>query len=530
MTRGFTAPTTSSQMRSPEPVPLRAVAVLVALGWALLSVSAIAAQDPVGIARAALAAGLILAAVAAARWRPARLAMNAALATYVVALIVGTVAAGLVPARSDDAIRVALFTGNPNDLGAALVAGGVAWMAVTRRWLGWAWLWPALAVAVLYTGSRTSGGALVAAFAVWILLRASRTRVRSVAVLGVAALVLVGVGLTWQFGVVLRTPNLLGAPNDLAGHDWRHHLAASVELVDGAGPGPFEGTTAQRLVARAREDGRNLVFQSVGRSELGVPYVASLYLRAETPQRLVLSSHLASTTCEVGTQWRRCVTPVGYGDDYLQAQFHVLTAEPGGRVDVLVYGAQYEIGGSATPFRGGRPDWVPQSIVRRFDLRRLTALPEDRVAIWRAGLDAARSSPWFGVGLPASQATLLERTRDLVPPGVTYAHNLLVHLLLVHGLVGLVGAVAIGAALVVAAGRGRWRRIAPLLVALALLNTWDLTLFEPEVALAVVVGLALVAADGSRDRDAPRAAASPKFMARTAIVLAARVAGWVSLR
>ena len=497
-------PTTSerSTARAPEPLQLRSLAIPVGLGWVLLSVSALLAGDPRGVGRAAVAVGLMLAAVATARWRPARQAMTLALAAYTVALLAGTIAAGLVPARSNDAIRVALFTGNPNDLGAAIVASGAAWMAVTRRWLWWAWLWPALAVAVLYTGSRTSGGALVAAFAAWLLLRASRTRGRSVLALGVAAIVLAGVALSWQYGVVQRTPNLLGAPNDLAGHDWRHRLAASVELEGGAGPGPFEDTVAQRLVARAREDGRNLVFQSVGRSELGVPYVASLYLRADTPQELVLSSHLASTTCEVGRQWRRCVTPVGYGDDYLQAQFHLLATEPGGSVDVLVYGAQYEIGVSATPFRDERPDWIPQSIVRRFDLRRLTALPRDRVAIWRAGLAVARDHPWFGIGVPASQTVLLERTRELVPPGVTYAHNLLVHLWLVHGLVGLVGATLIGGALVVAAGRGGRRRIAPLLVALALLNTWDLTLFEPEVALAVVAGLALVAAGRGDAQDA----------------------------
>lgn len=492
-----------STRREPEPLALRSVAVPLGVGWALLSLAAIAAQDPAGVARAAVAAALVLAALAAARWRPARTAMAVALATYAVLLVAWTVAAGLAPARSNDAIRVALFTGNPNDLGAALVAAGAAWMAVTPRWRWWAWLWPALAVAVIYTGSRTSGGALVAAFAVWLLLHASWTRARSVAALGVVVLVLVGVGLAWQYGVVQRTPNLLGAPNDLTGHDWRQHLAASVEVTDGAGPGPFDGTRAQRLVAEAREDGRNLVFQGVGRSDLGVPYVASLYLRADTPREIVLSSHLASTTCAVGPEWRRCVTPVGFGDDYLQAQFHLLAPEPGGRVDVLAYGAQYEIGRSATPFRGGRPDWIPQSIVRRFDLRRLTPLPEDRVAIWRAGLAIARDRPWFGVGLPASETLLLERTRDVVPPGVTYAHNLLVHLLLVHGLVGLVGATAIGAALVVAAARVGWRRIAPLLVALALLNTWDLTLFEPEVALAAVAGLALVAGP-SGDRGARR--------------------------
>ena len=482
---------------------MRVLLVPVAVGWALLSVSALAAGDPVGVARAALAAGLVVAFVAAARWVPSRRTMTVALAAYAVALVAASIVVGASPANGDDEIRLSLFTGNPNDLGAALVASVTAWMAATRRWAWWAWLWPALAVAVIYTGSRTSGGAMVAAFAVGIVVLVARSRTRTVlAIVGTAAVVGV-LAAAWQVGVVERTPNLLGAPNDLRGHDWRHHLAASVEVVDRAGPGPLEGTHAQRLRAQARQGQRNLVFQSVGRSQQDVPYVASLYLRSDTPQQFELTSHLESTTCEVGPAWRRCATPVGYGDDDLQAQFHLLAAEPGGRIDVLVYGAQYEIGTSATPFKGGRPEWIPQSIVRRFDLRRLTALPQDRVAIWRVGLDLARDHPWFGVGLAASEARLLDRTRAILPPGVTYAHNLLVHLLLVHGLVGLVGAAAIGGTLVLAAARASWGRIAPLIVALALLNTWDLTLFEPEVALPVVAGLALAAGVRERRPEAP---------------------------
>jgi O-antigen ligase len=483
---------------------MRVLLVPIVVGWALLSVSALAAGHPMGVGRAALAAGLVVLAVAAGRWEPSRRALSLGLAAYAVGLVVAAIAFGAVPGAGGDDVRLALFTGNPNDLGAALVGSVTAWMAATGRWPRWTWLWPALAVAVIYTGSRTSAGAMLAAFAVWIVVLGLRSRSRTVlAILGAAGLLTV-LALAWQYGVVERTPNLLGAPNDLRGHDWRHDLAASVDVIDRAGPGPFEGTHAQRLVAQAREDGRNLVFQSMGRSQQGVPYVASVYLRSDRPQRLELSSHLASVACDVGPAWRRCVTPVGYGDDYLQAQLHLLAAEPGGGIDVLVYGAQYEVGTTATPFQGGRPDWIPQSIVRRMDLRRLTALPQDRVAIWRAGLAIARDHPWFGVGLPASEARLLDRTRTTLPPGVDYAHNLLVHLLLVHGLVGSVGAVLIGGALVVTAGRAAGARIAPLLVALALLNTWDLTLFEPEVAGPVVAGLAL-AAGTRRPSPAPTA-------------------------
>lgn len=47
-----------SAPRDGRPVPLRAIAIPLAAGWALLSVAALAAQDPFGIVRAAVAVGV----------------------------------------------------------------------------------------------------------------------------------------------------------------------------------------------------------------------------------------------------------------------------------------------------------------------------------------------------------------------------------------------------------------------------------------------------------------------------------------
>ncbi|MFU8889558.1 MAG: O-antigen ligase family protein, partial [Trueperaceae bacterium] len=165
--------------------------------------------------------------------------------------------------------------------------------------------------------------------------------------------------------------------------------------------------------------------------------------------------------------------------------------ERGGSVDVYVFGAQYERGETVTPFLDLRPAWIPQPMVNRYDLRRITFLPEDRVEIWRAGLDIARASPWFGVGLDAAADAFRERTREaLAGDGVTYAHNLLVQLLAVHGVVGLTGALLFLGALLSTLSRAGWARLAPLLSALVLLNTWDLTLFEPFVLVPAVLALA----------------------------------------
>jgi O-antigen ligase len=475
-----------------NPIPrahLYRVGLAAAAAWLLLTVAALAVGDRVTLAAAGVVLGAVVAAVALARWHAFRGASVAAIGVYLAFLAAATLVAGLTPG-SGDAARIAIFVGNPNVLGAALVTAMAAWAAVApgRRWVWWAW--PLVALAVLNTGSRTSGGALLAAGTVWMVLLALRLPRRRLLAPLVALLVVAAAAFAWQRGVVELTPNLLAAPSDLTHPAWRAH-GERVEIVADAVPGPFEGTRAQRLVGSATPTGRNVLLQSLGRSEAGVPYVASVYLRADTPQQLRLSSHLASVICEVDATWRRCITPVGYGDDVRQRQLHLRAVDRGGSFDVYVFGAQYERGEAATPFLDLRPAWIPQPMVNRYDLRRITFLPENRVAIWQAGLGIARESPWFGVGLSASADTFRERTRaSLGGDGVTYAHNLAIQLLAAHGVVGLAAALLFAGALLSTLSAVGWTRLAPLLLASALLNTWDLTLFEPPVFVPAVLAVA----------------------------------------
>jgi O-antigen ligase len=466
------------------------VAAAAVLAWALLSLAALVAGDPDGVGRSGFVLLVVVGAVALAQWRVARLASLALLGLYAGALTAATLLAGGTTIGAGDAARIQLFMGNPNVLGAALVTALTAWAAVAprRRWVLWAW--PLVGLAVLHTGSRTSGGALVAAGALWLALQAVRGRPKLVLAPLLVLIVLAAAALAWQRGIVELTPNLLAAPSDLSDPAWRHDLADHVTITDGAAPGPFPETAAQRLVAQARPTGRNLVHQSIGRSEEGVPYVASVYLRADTPQRIALSSHLAQVVCDVGPAWGRCVTPVGYGDDHAQRQLHLRATERGGSVDVFVFGAQYERGVEVTPFLDGRPSWVPQTMVNRFDLRRVTFLPENRMIAWTAGAEIAREHPWFGMGLEASQEAFRERTRDALSRPVTYAHNLAIQGVAVHGVVGVLGAALVVIALLGAVGRTGLARLAPMLVALTLLNTWDVTFFEWPVFVPMVLATA----------------------------------------
>jgi O-antigen ligase len=498
-------PTAHDAQLDPHPAPThpaRRVLFGAALAWLLSSSASLAVGEAAGVAVAGAVLGAVVAAVALARWRPLRIAGSALIAAYAAGLTLATLASGAT--QSTDDVRIELFTGNPNVLGAALVTAMAAWAAVApgRRWVWWAW--PVVALAVLNTGSRTSGGALLAAATVWLVLLALRLPRRRLLAPLVALLVIAAAAVAWQRGVVELTPNLLAAPSDFTHPAW-HSLARHLEIVPEAVPGPFEGTMGQRLVAQAGPQWRSVLHQSVGRSETGVPYVASIFLRADAPQRIELSSHLATVTCEVDEAWRRCVTPAAYGDDYLQAQLHLQVLERGETFDVFVFGAQYERGETVTPFLDLRPAWIPQPMVNRYDLRRITFLPDDRVAIWRAGLEIFREAPWFGVGLGASADAFRERTRGpLAGDGVTYGHNLLVQLLAVHGVVGLIGALAFVGALLSTLSRPGWARVAPLLLALALLNTWDLTLFEPFVFVPAVLAVALWSGRSGTPLGAPR--------------------------
>ncbi|MDF1521539.1 MAG: O-antigen ligase family protein [Trueperaceae bacterium] len=479
-----------SREAAPRPAPLRRIALAALAAWVALSVSSLVVDDgrAVAVTGAVLAVGVAV--VAAARAAAFRRVAGFAVVAYAVVLAVATVVAGATSTDAGDGARIALFTGNPNDLGAALVVACAAWaaLAAKRRYVAWAW--PLVALAVLNTGSRTSGGALLAAGAVWLALalleRRPRLLLAPVAMVAVVAIAAVA----WQRGVVEISPNLLAAPSDLTYRAWRTDLAERVEVVPDAVDGPFPGTRGQRLVAQALPDSRTLVLQSTGGSEPGVPYVASIFVRADVPQELVLSSHLAQTTCAVGPEWTRCITPAAPGDGYTQAQFYLRTPDRGGAVDLYVFGAQYEVGTEASPFLDVRPAWLPQEMVRRYDLRRISLLPESRRVVWAAAIDLARDHPWFGVGLTAAPDAFRERTDEHFPGGVTYAHHLWLQLWAVFGVVGVAGAALVAVATLSTLHRPGWARLAPLLVALTLLHTWDLTLFEPEVALPALLAVA----------------------------------------
>ena len=480
---------------------LRRVGVGALLAASLLTLSGVAAGDPGTAVWSVVHVLVVLVAVVLARWRPVRRLIVLALGAYALALTAATLVTGSRAwLETVEGVRVTLYGANPNVLAAGLVTAAAGWAAVAprRRWV-W-WFWPLVALAVVYTGSRAGVGALLAAGAAWLVLEVILRRRHALLVIVLFGGLVAAAALVWQRGVVEATPNLLAAPSDFTQLAWDSRNAERFLVVEDAAPGPFEGTRAQRLIATAAADASLVVYQSVGRSEVGVPYVTSIYLRADVPQRVRLNSNLASLVCEVDEVWRRCVTPVRDGNDRSMNQFKLHTASRGGTFDVYAFGAQYERGVEVSAFTDARPRWIPQAMVRRLDLRRLDLAPAGRVGSLQAGWSIVREQPWFGIGHARAPDAFLERTRAAGTEVLTYAHNLLVQVLAVHGVVGLAGwLVLVVAVLSAVSGEGR-RRLAPLLIALLLLATWDVTFFAPSGFLPMTLAIAWCA--GTSDDDA----------------------------
>lgn len=372
-------------------------------------------------------------------WVPRML--RVAVAVHAIGLSVAVIVVGIAAWMSGTGVRVELLGDNPNVVGAGVALAALAWAAVApRRRFVW-WVWPLAAVAV-------------------------------------PALVVVG----WQFGVVERVPNIVVAPKDFANRVWNTYGGAKVTVIPDAAPGPFDGTRPHRIVAQAGT--ASLVFlQGMGQSEPGVPYVASVYLRADEPQTIGLSSRLASTRCGVGLEWQRCVTPVGFGNG-VRIRQHRFSTSGARAFDVYVYGAQYERGLEATPFVE-HPIWWPQTIINRFDVRWMLGVGTGRGQLHDTVIGLWQTAPTFGLGRVGAERALAETyAGQSMVPG--HAHGLPLQLLLEDGLVGVIGWTLALAAIVILVPATAWSALGSLAVAVIVANWWDTTLFT-RLSLYVVV-------------------------------------------
>ena len=381
-----------------------------------------------------------------------------------------------------DPQRLALHTANPNLLAADLVIGYFTLLLLRPelRSLN-PILGPATLLAIIFTGSRTALIGFLVALTIWLLLRSTPSQSKRLAVitLGTSAAVLGGV-LFLSERVASASHNLLAVSTTLAHEAWSAAYAQSWDVQGGATTGPNVRESADRIQGQAKPGSTLVVFQSIGLSSEGQPYVASIFLRSDTTQAVVLSSHLSHVRCHVGEQWSRCVTPTGSGDGHRHAQLRIEALEPGGGFDIYVFGPQLEGGSVVRPYQRKPPALIHPAVIERFALRRSSSADaQERLAAAIVGVKAFLDSPWIGVGELELRSRLSNEGRQ--EPGAIslgHTHNLLVELLASVGVIGVSGwALSIGLGLFLAAVRLR-AAIAPLLAALIILNTTDYTLFH----------------------------------------------------
>ncbi len=188
---------------------------------------------------------------------------------------------------------------------------------------------------------------------------------------------------------------------------------------------------------------------------------------------------MTDRTCKVTRRWRRCVAPVALGNGKSYVGVHLNTPEPGESLDIYVWGAQLEHGTAPTvPVSTSKHplvDFLQNAFATRFNPR--LWLQDDTVRTRQATYGAAwalfLAEPLAGLGL----GTFRERA------GTTdqHAHNLALQLLAENGVLGLLTWLIPFAGVPALLWRSGWRRLAPLLLGVFLLNLTDLSYYHSGV-------------------------------------------------
>jgi O-antigen ligase len=404
---------------------------------------------------------------------------------YVIAFVTLWVGLGFAGWNGEQSVRVQLFYTSANYLAASLCLGAVTTLLLDHKY--WHPFTVVIAiVAVFNTGSRAAFLTLLLLFFIWILTQ--RRQVwwsGSLLVLTLLGFLLVG-RLSSSFlrpiDAMLESPNLLKDSEDLRDSFWVEFIDNQKLQIDAdVFSAPAEdfagnGKQADRLIASAGEAATLVFYQNVGVSQTDTPYIASVYLRADTQQKVVLNNNISKTICDVSNDWGRCVTPVGYGDERRGLQLRLETAEKGGSMDIYVYGAQLEVGERVTPYKAKYRVPVRYYLLKRFDVQATDFIDRSRLTVMKAAWQDFLRQPLWGVG--TGQLFEVARRSDTFFPELGHAHNVLVQILATGGLLGLAAWALPLVGVLILFGRRHWRNLVPLYAAVILLNLTDIPYYS----------------------------------------------------
>lgn len=395
--------------------------------------------------------------------------------------------------QSDILLRSQILWGNPNMLAASLcmitISGLLFSSSVSSDKIHTALIVIFLtiigAVAIVFTGSRTSLMAFVVGCVIWLLNERKLIKIPFLVVffiMGVYIFLIFRVLFIAPINNMLHSPNILRDSNNFLGDSWLEwQKDSSLSITPNTVTGPFPNTEASRIQTPGYSNSTLILYQVTDRAKENTPYIASIYLRAESVQEVVLSTQLSKVICKVSQTWERCVTPPGYGDASFSVQLRLETIDLNKGFDMYIWGAQLEIGDIVTPLviKYRAPNYY--LLLKRFDLSNV--MEEFMLTRWRLislGWKIFLMNPLSGMGeegfkhIPSRTPNSDKEDEQVI----NHAHNLIVHLLATQGLLGLASWTIVAIIVpFIMVSKEKLVFLSPLILGVCILNTTDYTYY-----------------------------------------------------
>jgi O-Antigen ligase len=418
-----------------------------------------------------------------------RTVVRVAVVSYCLILFIGTIVAGLRIVSpptfySEDFTRVKLFFPDSNVLGAAIVVSVVSssLLLFQKRTISFFALLLGC-LPLVFTGSRTALIAQVVALVVYLMCA---TRVKRLWImltgLGLLGLILLVIVIYQPVNNLSENRNLLHASNDFSHGYWRIYGESKLKVEPKVLKAPVEGDKADYLSAVSIDRESLVVYQNVATSAAGLPYIGSIFLRADTPQTVVLSTQLSQIECNVTLEWQRCITPIGFGDGKATVQLRLETRASPGSFEVYAWGAQLEQAENVSTLQVQNLPSIASRTVERLGLGPQSTSSSQqlsldlRLTLFREAFTLFLKHPITGVGFGKFSASLKER--NILVGEFGHAHNLMLNMMAEMGVLGLLSwAIPFFGVLALSWGRC-WRTLLPLVVATLFLNLFDITFYS----------------------------------------------------
>lgn len=347
---------------------------------------------------------------------------------------------------------------NRNIVATTVALHGFVAAILYRKW--WLPISALTLVSVVVSGNRSAVVVVVIAIALTWLSSSRRNQWR------VAIFALVGLS------VAVATPMLLNsylenaqlnATNKLAGveqrdastWDTRYSRVISQQISSSAQPTEAEIRRGSApVLSFTLGVNPDSAYPSIALRKSGLTatvaadYVASVYLRSDTPGSLVLSTNHSSVVCEISSSWNRCVTPPANASPGHNLQFQLRFPPPfveagaESQTSFEMWGPQLEEGTVASEFQLGPPAITTRNtvrrLVRRLDVRtwRDDVNVTSRLAAFSFAAKQIVKAPIAGYGV--ASFTPNYATEVGAESAIAHSHNLILEVLFERGLIGLV--------------------------------------------------------------------------------------------